>query len=308
MPGVQGGGPRSGRFGAVVTAMVTPFDHDLRLDLDAAVGLAKHLADDGTDGLVLSGTTGEGPTLSDGEKLDLFRAVREAVTIPVIAGTGTNDTAHSVHLTQEAARLGVDGILAVTPYYNRPSQAGLRRHFTAIAAAAGDLPVVLYDIEVRSGRPITTETLFTLARDVPNIVAVKDASGKIPQAAVRCAQAPAGFEVYCGNDGDLLPFLALGGVGIVSVASHWAGSVFQELCTSFAKGDVETARAANARLLESFEFQGTDDAPSPVPTKAMLRVMGIDVGRARPPMGPDEPDGLEDRARAVLDGLGRSAQ
>ena len=288
------------RFGRVVTAMVTPFDDDLGLDLDAAVGLAKHLADNGSDGLVLSGTTGEGPTLSDGEKLDLFRAVRGAVTIPIIAGTGTNDTAHSVHLTKEAVQAGVDGILAVTPYYNRPSQAGLIRHFTAIADAAADLPVVLYDIEVRSGRPITTDTLFTLARDVKNIVAVKDASGKIPQAAERCAHAPAGFEIYSGNDGDTLPFLALGGVGVVSVAAHWAGAVFQEMFDAFAKGDVDGARAANARLLESYAFQGTDDAPSPLPTKALLRVMGIDVGRARPPMGPDEPADLEERARAVL--------
>jgi 4-hydroxy-tetrahydrodipicolinate synthase len=292
-----------GRFGRVVTAMVTPFDDDLGLDLDTAVGLAKHLADNGSDGLVLSGTTGEGPTLSDGEKLDLFRAVRGAVTIPILAGTGTNDTAHSVHLTKEAVQAGVDGILAVTPYYNRPSQAGLIGHFTAIAEAASDLPVVLYDIEVRSGRPIKTDTLFTLARDVKNIVAVKDASGKIPQAAVRCAQAPAGFEIYSGNDGDTLPFLALGGVGVISVAAHWAGAVFQEMFDAFAKGDVDGARAANARLLESYDFQGTDDAPSPLPTKAILRVMGIDVGRARPPMGPDEPADLEERARAVLANL-----
>jgi 4-hydroxy-tetrahydrodipicolinate synthase len=292
------------RFGRVITAMVTPFDDDLRLDLDAAVGLAKHLADSGSDGLVLSGTTGEGPTLSDGEKLDLFRAVRDAVTIPLIAGTGTNDTAHSVHLTKEAAQLGVDGILAVTPYYNRPSQAGLIGHFTAIADAAGSIPVVLYDIEVRSGRPIKTDTLFTLARDVTNIVAVKDASGNIPQAAVRCAQAPAGFEIYSGNDGDTLPFLALGGVGVISVAAHWAGSLFQEMFDAFERGDVVAARTANARLLESYAFQGTDDAPSPLPTKALLRVMGIDVGRARPPMGPDEPADLEDRARAVLGNLG----
>jgi len=226
------------------------------------------------------------------------------VTIPVIAGTGTNDTGHSVHLTKEASRLGVDGILAVTPYYNRPSQAGIAAHFTAIAEAAGSLPVMLYDIELRSGRPITTETLLGLGRDVTNIVAVKDASGKIPQAAVRVAHAPDGFEVYSGNDGDTLPYLAVGGVGVVSVASHWAGGVFQEMFRAFAAGDLDGARRANARLFESYAFQGTDDAPSPLPAKAMLRVMGIDVGRARPPMGPDEPAGLEDEARRVLGNLG----
>lgn len=289
----------TGRFGAVVTAMVTPFDDNLRVDLDAASSLARWLADNGSDGLVISGTTGEGPTLSDGEKLDLFRCVKEAVTIPVIAGTGTNDTAHSVHLTKEAVGVGVDGVLVVTPYYNRPSQAGLVHHFSAVASAAGDVPVILYDIEVRSGRPIATETLLSLGRDVKNIVAVKDASGKITQAAVRCAQAPPGFEVYSGNDGDTLPILAVGGVGIISVAAHWAGELFQEMCTAYAKGDVDAARAANARLLQSYAFQGTDDAPSPQPTKAMMRTLGHRVGHCRPPMGPDEPADLEDRARQV---------
>lgn len=291
------------RFGTVITAMVTPFDGDLRLDLDAAATLAKHLVDNGSDAIVLSGTTGEGPTLSDGEKLDLFRSVREAVTCPIIAGTGTNDTSHSVHLTKEAVRLGVDGVLAVTPYYNRPSQAGITAHFTAIAEAADSTPVVLYDIEVRSSRPISNDTLLRLARDVPNIVAVKDASGKIPQAAVRCAHAPAGFEVYSGNDGDLLPILAVGGVGVISVASHWAGGLFQELCSSYSKGDVDSARAINAQLLRSYEFQGTDDAPNPLPAKAMMRTLGHAVGRARPPMGPDEPPDLEERARGVYASL-----
>jgi 4-hydroxy-tetrahydrodipicolinate synthase len=291
------------RFGSVLTAMVTPFDDNLGLDLEVAASLSRWLADNGSDGLVVAGTTGEGPTLSDGEKLDLFRCVRESVTVPVIAGTGTNDTSHSVHLTKEAVQLGVDGVLVVTPYYNRPSQAGLTHHFTAVAEAAGDTPVILYDIEVRSGRPIKTDTLLSLAREVPNIVAVKDASGKIPQAAVRCAQAPAGFEVYSGNDGDTLPILAVGGVGIISVAAHWAGALFGEMCAAHAKGDVERARAVNAQLLPSYAFQGTDDAPSPVPAKAMMRTLGHAVGRCRPPMGPDEPFGLEDRAREVFANL-----
>lgn len=292
------------RFGRLLTAMVTPFDDDLRLDLDAAAALARWLTEHGSDGLVVAGTTGESPTLSDGEKLDLFRAVREAVTVPVIAGTGTYDTAHSVHLTQEAVRLGVDGVLAVTPYYNKPSQAGIRRHFTAIAEAAGDTAVMLYDIEGRTARPIKTDTLLALAREVPNIVAVKDASGDIPQAAHRCAHAPSGFEVYSGNDADTLPILSVGAVGLVGVSSHWAGPQFQELITAYLKGDVESARAINARLLESCAFFTSDDAPSPLPAKAMLRTLGLRVGRARPPMGPDEPPGLEDRAREVYANLG----
>jgi 4-hydroxy-tetrahydrodipicolinate synthase len=283
--------------------MVTAFDDELRLDLDATAKVARWLVEHGSDGLVVAGTTGESATLSDGEKLDLFRAVREAVTVPVIAGTGTYDTAHSVHLTKEAVRIGIDGVLAVTPYYNRPSQAGIAAHFTAIAEAAGDVPVVVYDIEGRTGRPIKTDTLLTLARDVPNIVAVKDASGDIPQAAYRCAHAPAGFEVYSGNDGDTLPIVAVGAVGLVGVASHWAGPQFQEMIAAHEKGDVEAARAMNYRLLDSCAFFTSDAAPSPLPTKAMLRTLGLPVGRARPPMGPDEPADLEDRARAVYAAL-----
>lgn len=293
----------TGRFGAVLTAMATPFDDDLRLDLEAAAALARWLTEHGSDGLVVAGTTGEGATLSDGEKLDLFRAVREVVSVPVIAGTGTYDTAHSVHLTKEAVRLGVDGVLAVTPYYNRPSQVGIAHHFTAIADAASDVPVVLYDIEGRTARPIKTDTLLALARDVPNIVAVKDASGNIPQAAYRCAHAPAGFDVYSGNDGDTLPLLAVGGAGLVGVASHWAGPLFQEMITAYGKGDVDSARAINARLLESCAFFTSEDAPSPAPTKAMMRTLGLRVGHCRPPMGPDEPPGLEERAREVYAAL-----
>jgi 4-hydroxy-tetrahydrodipicolinate synthase len=167
-----------GRFGAVLSAMVTPFDEAGALDLDGAVGLAKHLAESGSDGIVATGTTGEAPVLSDSERVDLLRALAESLTIPVLAGSTTNDTAHSVELTKAAEAAGAAGILAVTPYYNRPSQIGLTRHFTAVAEATS-LPVVLYDIPVRTGRKIATETMLRLAREVPNIVAVKDAAGDI---------------------------------------------------------------------------------------------------------------------------------
>ena len=164
------------RFGRVVTAMVTPFDFAGALDLGAAVELARWLADHGSDGLVLSGSTGESSVLTDEEKTDLWRAVAEAVTIPVIAGSGSNDTEHSVKMTALAAECGVDGVLLVTPYYNRPSQVGINEHFRAVAAAAGDLPVILYDIPVRAGRRIAAPTILQLAREVPNIVALKDAA------------------------------------------------------------------------------------------------------------------------------------
>ena len=291
------------RFGRVASPMVTPFDEDLRLDLDAAVSFARWLVDEqANDGLVVAGTTGESPTLTDEERLDLIRAVCEAVTVPVVAGTTTNDTAHSLELTRQAAACGAAGVLAVTPYYNRPSQAGLDAHFRAVAAAT-ELPVMLYDIPVRAGRRIDTDVLLRLAREVPNIVAVKDSAGDLGSTARVVAGAPGGFEVYCGEDTLNLPMLAVGAVGLVGVAAQWAGALMVELVTSIEKGDVERARAANTRLLDSYTFETGDAAPNPVPAKALLRLMGQPVGRTRPPMGP-EPDDLEARARRVLAGLG----
>ena len=286
------------RFGAVLTAMVTPFDDDLALDLDAAASVARWLVDHGSDGLVVAGTTGEGAVLEETEALDLFRAVAEAVTVPVIAGTGSNDTRHSVELTKKAAGTGVDAVLAVTPYYNRPSQAGIEGHVRAIAAAS-DLPVVLYDIAFRTGRKIERDTVLRLARDVPSVVALKDAGGDPAATAQLVAEAPGGFEVYSGDDKLTLPLLAVGAVGVVGVGTHWCGELVGEMIAAFGKGDVETARAVNARLLESWAFQSTDETPSPLPTKAAMRALGLRVGDARPPMGPS-PAGLDDRARAVV--------
>ena len=292
------------RFGHVLTAMVTPFDENGKLDLDAARDLAKWLVDNGNDGLVVAGTTGEAPTLTDDEKLSLWAAVAEAVTVPVIAGAGTNDTAHSVRLTMEASKLGVSGILAVGPYYNRPSQAGMEGHMRAIAAAT-DLPVVMYDIPIRTGRKMTTATLLRLARDVSNIVALKDAAGNPGETAALISSAPDGFEVYSGDDMMTLPLLASGVVGVVGVATAWTGSDHQEMFKLWAKGDTEGARLVNARMLESFAFETGDEAPNPIPTKAMLRtVFGLPVGEARLPMG-DAPDWVEPRAREVWANLQR---
>ncbi len=289
------------RFGAVITAMVTPFDGAGALDLDAVAHLARWLADHGSDGLVVAGTTGEGSTLTDDEKLDLWRAVAEAVTVPVIVNTGSNDTAHSVHLTRQAAGLGAAGVLAVTPYYNRPSQAGIEAHFRAVAGAT-DLPVLLYDIPVRSGRKISHDVLVRLAAGVPNIAGVKDAANDVAASARLVAAVPAGFELYSGNDDQTLPLLAVGAVGVVSVASHWVGLEMGEMVAAFGKGDVAHAREVNARLLESYLFETGDAAPNPVPTKAMMRTLGLAVGECRLPMGPT-PGGLEDRAREVYGNL-----
>jgi 4-hydroxy-tetrahydrodipicolinate synthase len=289
------------RFGQVASAMVTPFDADGRLDLDAARDVARWLEANGNDGLVVAGTTGEAPTLTDDEKLSLWAAVAEAVTIPVVAGAGSNDTAHSVHLTKEASMLGVAGILALCPYYNRPSQAGIEGHLRAMAAAT-DLPLMIYDIPIRTGRKVATATLLRLARDVPNILALKDAAGNPGETARVVAEAPSGFEVYSGDDGLTLPLLAVGAVGVVGVATHWTGPDHQELLALWAKGDVEGARRVNARLLESFAFETGDEAPNPIPTKAVLRVLGLAVGQCRLPMG-DAPDWVEPRARDVLAAL-----
>jgi 4-hydroxy-tetrahydrodipicolinate synthase len=293
------------RFGAVLTAMVTPFDDDGRVDLDAAARLARWLVDNGNDGLVVAGTTGESPVLADAEKEDLFRAVVEAVTVPVIAGTGSNDTAHTIESTKAAEAAGVAGILLVTPYYSRPSQAGLEAHFRA-AAEATSLPVMVYDIPGRTGRKVENETMLRLARDVPNVVAVKDATGNPFSSARLVAEAPAGFELYSGDDGMTLPLLAVGAVGTVGVATHWTGALHQEMLSSFAKGDVETARRLNARMLPSFVFESSDAAPNPLPAKAMMRTLGHRVGECRLPMGP-APAGLEDTARAILADLGDDA-
>jgi 4-hydroxy-tetrahydrodipicolinate synthase len=281
--------------------MVTPFDKNGALNLDGARRLAKWLQDNGNDGLVIAGTTGESPVLTDDERLSLFAAVIEAVTIPVIAGTGTNDTAHSVHLTKEATKLGAAGILAVTPYYNRPSQAGIEAHMRAMCAATS-LPVVVYDIPVRTGRKISTQLLLKLAREVKNVAAVKDAAGNPAESAVLMSQAPAGFELYSGDDGLTLPFMAIGGSGVIGVATHWTGQDHQEMFALWEKGDVDGARRVNARMLESFAFETGDDNPNPIPSKMMMNVLGLEVGEARLPMGPP-PAGLEERAKKVLANL-----
>jgi 4-hydroxy-tetrahydrodipicolinate synthase len=291
-----------GRFGAVLCAMATPFDADGRLDLDGAAELARWLCAHGNDGLVLAGTTGERPVLSDGEMLDLWRSVREAVTCPVIAGSGSNDTAHSIELTRRAAEVGVDGILAVTPYYSRPPQAGLEAHFRAVAGAT-DLPVLIYDIPIRTGRKVATEVLVRLATEVPNIVGVKDAASDPAASARLVAAAGPSFELYSGDDAFTLPLLAIGAVGVISVASHWCGEAMSEMVSAFFKGDLDHARGVNARLIPSYDFESGDLTPNPLPAKAALRVLGLPGGQCRLPLGP-APDGLDERAAAVLEQLG----
>ena len=289
------------RFGRVLTAMVTPFDDADRLDLDGVQRLATWLVDHGSDALVVNGTTGESPTLSATESVELFAAVRDAVAVPVIAGTGSNDTAHAIRQSQEAAEVGVDGLLVVTPYYNKPSQAGLDRHFRMVAEST-DLPIILYDIPGRTSRKVDTATMLRLAHDVPNIVGLKDAAGDPAETAALIAEAPDDFEVYSGDDNLTLPLLAVGASGAISVVAHWAGEVLAAMFAAFDAGDPTEARRLNQRLLPSYRFSSTLDAPNPVPTKAMLRTLGLPAGECRPPMGPT-PEGLEVEAKEVWESL-----
>jgi 4-hydroxy-tetrahydrodipicolinate synthase len=289
-----------GQFGGLITAMVTPFDSDGRVELGAAQKIAAWLLDNGSEGLVVTGTTGEGPTLTDQEKADLWRAVVEAVGDrgSVIAGSGTNDTAHSIHLTQQAEKAGCDAALVVTPYYNRPPQSGLLAHFQAVARATA-LPIVLYDIPVRTGRKIDHATLLTLA-ETPNIVGVKDAAGDVQGAARLVAQAPEGFEVYCGNDADTLPWLSVGAVGVISVASHVAGPKMAEMIAAYWAGDPERARRLNAELIGVFDAMNI--TANPIPVKAAMELAGHPAGPPRLPL----PEATSDEVARIREAL-RSA-
>jgi len=269
-------------FGQVITAMVTPMDRALAVDFDRAAALAKRLVDAGSDGLVVSGTTGEAPTLTDDEKIRLFRAVREAVgpRAKVIAGTGTYDTAHSIHLTREAERAGCDGVLLVNPYYNKPSQEGLYRHFKTVAESTS-LPVMLYNIQGRTSVNCEPATIARLA-EVPNIVAVKEASGSLDQMSqIRKLTRPE-FLLYSGDDSLTLPLLAVGGTGVVSVASHLAGREIKAMIQAFQAGDIRQAQTLHFRLWPLFKVLFI--TTNPVPVKAALALSGFDVGGLRLPL------------------------
>lgn len=278
--------------------MATPFHPDGAVDLPGAGHLARALVDQGNEGLVVTGSTGEASTLSDEERCALWRCVADAVQVPVLAGSTSNDTRHSVELTAAAEGCGVAGILAVTPYYNRPSQDGLEAHFRAVAGATS-LPVVLYDIPVRTGRKLATGTVLRLANDVSNVVGLKDAAGDPAATARLLAEAPDDFDCYVGDDVLTLPLLAVGATGLISVASHWAAAELVEMIESFLAGDLARALAIQRLLLASFDFEASDLAPNPVPLKAMLRVMGLPAGQCRLPLG-NAPAGLEDSAKVVL--------
>jgi 4-hydroxy-tetrahydrodipicolinate synthase len=269
--------------------MVTPFGHGGAIDFDVAAKLAKFLVAEGSDGLVVAGSTGEGSSLSDEEKLDLFACVAEAVTVPVLAGSTFANTQQSVVLTAQVKATGVAGVLATTPAYARPNQAGIAGHLGAIAEST-PLEVMLYDIPARTGRKITSTTTIGLVKGHKNITALKDASGDLVSAAHTKSVLGDALTLYSGDDSVLLPFMAIGAVGIVSVAAHWAGPEMAGIVTAATLGEWGEAQMLNERAAASFVFESTEAYPNPMPSKAALRVLGFNVGECRLPHGPSDPE------------------
>jgi len=293
---------RDGKLARVLTAMVTPFAEDLAVDYPKARALARRLVQSGSDGLVVSGTTGESPTLSHEEKLKLFEVVLDEVggEAVVFAGTGTNDTRASINMTRDAERVGVHGAMLVTPYYNKPPQAGLYRHFAEVAEATG-LPLLIYNVPGRTSVNLAADTMARLARDFDNIVAVKEASGVLEQVAEIRSKAPDDFIIYSGDDNMTIPIMSVGGDGIVSVASHVAGLAIQEMIAAFGAGDTAHAGALHRRLLPLFKviFVTTN----PIPIKAALALAGFDVGPLRPPLV-EATEAERAQIRKVMESLG----
>ncbi len=287
------------RFGSVITAMVTPFRDDYSLDLEGAQELARWLLDNGSDALVVTGSTGEAATLSHQEKVALYRAVVEAVEGRgrVIAGTGTYDTAETVELTREAEEAGVDAALVVTPYYNRPPQRGLIAHFTKVADSTG-LPLLLYNIPSRTATLIEADTLLRLA-EVENIVGVKDATADFQTASRIIAESPPDFVVYSGDDWATFPFVCLGAEGVVSVASHLVGDRMAEMIRLARTGDVSGALKIHQSLLTLYRTLFVTS--NPIPVKAALEIAGRPAGPPRLPLVPATPEERGAVERAMRD-------
>lgn len=272
-------------FGRLLTAMVTPFDGNLQVDRKKTEELVEHLISTGTTALVVAGTTGESPTLTSEEKLALYRHVVEIVDgrIPVIAGTGSNNTAASIEMTQKAQDTGVDGIMLVVPYYNKPSQEGMYQHFKAVASST-HLPVMLYNIPGRSVVNMKVETVVRLAQDVQNIVAIKEANSDLTQMSEIIDQTSSDFVLYTGDDKMTLPCLSVGGTGVISVASHVIGKEMTEMIDLFLSGQIDKASSLHRKLLPIFE--GLFITSNPSPTKAALAMNGLNVGGVRLPLVP----------------------
>ncbi|HEY9780165.1 MAG TPA: 4-hydroxy-tetrahydrodipicolinate synthase [Leptolyngbyaceae cyanobacterium] len=289
-------------FGRVITAMITPFKEDGSVNYAVAEQLAAHLAEQGTDSLVICGTTGESPTLSWEEEYQLFQVAIKAVAgkALVIAGTGSNSTEEAIAATQKAAKIGVDGSLQVVPYYNKPPQAGMYHHFKAIASSCPDLPMLLYNIPGRTGQNLQPETVARLT-EVDNIVAVKESSGNLDQVSEIRRLTPPEFKIYSGDDSLTLPMLAVGSCGVVSVASHLVGKQLQQMISCFETGQVQVATQLHLKLFPLFKTLFV--TASPIPIKAALRLQGWDVGSTRPPLCEDE-EWISQKLQTVMAKLG----
>jgi 4-hydroxy-tetrahydrodipicolinate synthase len=275
--------------GRLLTAMVTPFKADGSVDYQGAEKLAVMLVADGSDGIVVGGTTGESPTLSDDEKIELLKAVKKAIPgRSVVAGTGSNDTHHSVKLSERAMKAGADALLAVVPYYNKPPQEGMYQHFKAIAAVG---PTIMYNIQGRTAINMTAATTLRCA-SLPGIIGVKEASGDLDQIGLVCADKPAGFKVWSGDDSWTLPLLAVGGDGVICVVSHIAGRSMKRMMDAYAKGENEAAQKIHAGLLPVIKTLMTT-AANPVPIKSVLNAMGFAAGPFRLPLVPLTSEQLE---------------
>jgi 4-hydroxy-tetrahydrodipicolinate synthase len=270
-------------FGRLLTAMITPFNHEGEVDYGSAERLADHLINTGTEAIVLCGTTGESPTLTWEEEYELFRVVRQAAggRAKIIAGTGSNSTREAIVATEKAYKLGLDGTLQVTPYYNKPPQAGLYEHFRAIALSAPELPMILYNIPGRTACKLELETILRLA-EIPNIVGIKEATGDLDLASQIRAKADPDFLIYSGDDSLTLPIMAVGGHGVISVASHLVGAKIQAMMQSFIAGKVEEARAIHLELFPL--FRALFSMTNPIPIKAALQMLGLDTGVVRQPL------------------------
>ncbi|WP_406945178.1 4-hydroxy-tetrahydrodipicolinate synthase [Halobacillus sp. SY10] len=271
-------------FGQVLTAMVTPFDSEENIDFDATRALVNYLIENGSDALVIAGTTGESPTLTTEEKVSLFKFVVEVVDgrVPVVAGTGSNNTRASIRLTEKAEEVGVDAVMLVTPYYNKPTQEGLYQHFSTIAKSTS-LPVMLYNIPGRSVINMEPATVIRLSQ-IKNIVSIKEASGDLDAATEIIRETSDDFSVYSGEDSNTLPFVSIGGTGIVSVSSHVIGNEMQQMIQSFREGDFAYAARLHQKLVPV--MHAIFSAPSPSPVKAALHAKGVEVGGVRLPLLP----------------------
>ncbi len=270
-------------FGRVITAMVTPFKEDGSVNYAVTEQLAAHLAENGSEAIVVCGTTGESPALNWQEEYELFTVVRQAVAgkAKVIAGTGSNSTEEAIAATQKAAKIGLDGSLQVVPYYNKPPQEGMYRHFQAIAQSCPDLPLILYNIPGRTGQNLLPETVARLA-EIPNIVGIKEASGNLDQASQIRSQTSAEFAIYSGDDSLTLPLLAIGGKGVISVASHLVGSDLQNMIQAFETGKTQLATQIHLQLFPLFKVLFC--TTNPIPVKAALKLQGWEVGNPRLPL------------------------